>query len=200
MAEDKPNKVLDCNARISEDLLRELRKEASRYSVKGEAPPPHGVMLEEAWLKARETPDAKSTTAVHDSEIDYEHPGADTRKQLPGSHAKVTPSGIELGVDLWANMLRYILTFGDAETKSAICKNLERFHLLVRILNREANVDTSASAISAPPPADIQRELDRVRALEQEHLGDREHSGKAKRKTSNAPDVPNRLPRKRGKH
>lgn len=205
MSEDKPNKVASSNVRLSAELLKELRKEAARYGAKGDEPPTFGAMLEQAWRKSREIPDIESTKGsrpVHDSVLPYESPEAAETLNPSVSPPKTASSAhTELGVQLWVNMLRYILEYGDQDTKDAITKNLERFHLLARLLNREYSLDDkSGLEVPTTSTADIQSDLGRVRGVEQSHLGGRGDPGKAESQTGAAKGTLDELPRKRRKH
>ncbi len=105
------------------------------------------------------------TSDATDGEIEYVPSGL-----VPT--AQNEPDKLDPEVESWLAMLRYILTRGDADTKEAITRNLERFHLLAQMLNSKEYSHERGGEVPKPDP-DQQERMDRLREFGKRYTGGR---------------------------
>ncbi len=105
------------------------------------------------------------TSDVREGEIEYVAAGV-----VPP--ALNEPDKLDPEVESWLAMLRYILTRGDADTKDAITRNLERFHLLAQMLNSKEFSHERGGEVPKPDP-DQQERMDRLREFGKRYTGGR---------------------------
>lgn len=158
------------NVRLPLPLLADLRRIAGEHQLRGEKAPKFGDLLLMAWngYKAVANPDNEKV-ALSSPLLEKVPPS------LVGDEAnviKLTTAEIP-----WAQKFLYIIRHGDAETVEAIMRNVDRFSLLARLINREASASEELDRIADEIAADPKRRMEYLRDLDQRYPASGEATG-----------------------
>jgi len=193
MSEKKAKIPLSGNIKIPESLDREIDIEAARLGVfkyelilaawesykKGliisdnrRLPPNEGITEEPGESLHSGATTGKVDTKIPTDELHYQQYAASST----GGKAHI-PISAEYA--LWIARLLNILRNGDFSTIEAITRNLDRFDLLTRVVNREAEADAQLDRLAEEIAADPARRVEFLRQLDARYCADRKGPAKA---------------------